>query len=170
MLSDFKNTWPVSLKMKIESSAENLWSLISKPANLNLIHPFCKSNKIIKWEKDNYQDVLIYLNGLTYFRDFIKWEKNKGYTLLIGRKRGQKSKVEWKITTIKKNTYLSITVHPYLLNSCPKFISFAPYYVIIKPILKKYLHSVISGINWYLINQKPVPKNHFGKHIWFSKF
>ena len=79
-------------------------------------------------------------------------------------------KLDSKITTIKKNTYLSITVHPYLLNSCPKFISFAPYYVIIKPILKKYLHSVISGINWYLINQKPVPKNHFGKHIWFSKF
>ena len=45
MLSDFKNTWPVSLKMKIESSAENLWSLISKPANLNLIHPFCNQIK-----------------------------------------------------------------------------------------------------------------------------
>ena len=32
------------------------------------------------------------------------------------------------------------------------------------------LLAVISGINWYLINQKPVTKNHFGKHIWFSKF
>ena len=163
------NTWPISYKKKIESSAEELWSLIIKPGNLNLIHPSCKSNEIIEWKNNHYTDVLIYLNGLIYFREIIKLDNNKGYTLMIGKKRGKKSKVIWEITSSEKNTYLSITVYPYLLSSWPKIFSFIPYLIVIKPFLQKYLRSVIGGINWYLVNKKPVPRNHFGKHIWFSK-
>lgn len=163
------NTWPISYKQKIESSAEELWSLIIKPGNLNLVHPFCKSNEIIEWKNNHYNDVLIYLNGLIYFREIIKLDDNNGYTLMIGKKRGKKSKVIWEITSSEKNTYLSITVYPYLLSTWPKIFSFIPYQLVIKPFLQKYLRSVIGGINWYLVNKKPVPRNHFGKHIWFSK-
>ena len=113
---------------------------------------------------------MVYLNGLIYFREFIVWDENKGYKLLIGRKRGKKSKVEWNITTQNNSVFLSITVYPYLLNSWPRLISYFPYILFIKPALKKYLSSVIGGINWYLINDKPIPKNHFGKHMWFSKY
>ena len=81
------NTWPISYKKKIESTPEKLWSLIIKPGNLNLVHPFCKTNEIIEWKNNNYRDVLIYLNGLTYFREIIKLNNNNGYTLLIGKKK-----------------------------------------------------------------------------------
>ena len=109
------------------------------------------------------------MNGLIYFREIIKLNNNKGYTLLIGKKRGKKSKVVWEITSSEKHTYLSITVYPYLLNSWPKIFSFIPYLLFIRPFLQKYLRSVIGGINWYLVNKNPVPRNHFGKHRWFSK-
>ena len=42
------NTWPISCKQKIESTPEKLWSLMIKPGNLNLVHPFCKTNEIIE--------------------------------------------------------------------------------------------------------------------------
>lgn len=163
-------TWPISHVMRIDAPIEDLWSLITKPGNLNLFHPFCKSNEVTKWVGVGSKDVLTYLNGMTFFRDFIDWENKKGYTLLIGRKNGQKSKVEWKINSLDNEIFLSITVYPHLLNSFPRFITYLPYSLLIKPKLKKYLNSVISGINWYLVNKRPVPKNHFGKHAWFSKF
>ena len=163
------NSRSITFTKKIDSSAKDLWKIISKPGNLNFIHPFCKQNDIIEWNKKESKDVLVYLNGLTYFREFTEWHDKKGYSLLIGRKRGHKSKVNWKITTTNNSVYLTITVYPFLLNNWPNLFSYLPFVIYIKPQLKKYLSSVTSGINWYLINNKPVPKNHFGEHSWFSK-
>ena len=66
----FYDSRSISVTKKIDSSAQELWKIISKPGNLNLTHPFCKKNDIIKWYGKGSKDVLIYLNGLTYFREF----------------------------------------------------------------------------------------------------
>jgi hypothetical protein len=50
----------------------------------------------------------------------------------------------------------------------PKFISYLPYKLYIRPKLKNYLNSVIKGIDWYLKKKENVPRNAFGKHSWFS--
>jgi len=39
----------------------------------------------------------------------------------------------------------------------------------VEPYLKKYLKSVIGGIDYYLKNRKNVPSNYFGQHEWFSE-
>jgi hypothetical protein len=96
-------------------------------------------------------------------------EKNKGYQLLIGRKGGSKSLVVWKITKESKDVYLTITVYPHILRDKPKIISFLLYFFLVKRNMKRYLENVINGLNWYLTHSKPVPKNLFGKHKWFSK-
>ena len=165
----FYDSRSISVTKKIDSSAQELWKIISKPGNLNLTHPFCKKNDIIKWDGKGSKDVLIYLNGLTYFREFTDWKNKIGYTLFIGKKRGPKSKVIWEINSTNNSVCLTITVYPYLLKNWPKIISWLPFVFYIKPQLENYLNSVIGGINWYLINNKPVPKNYFGKHSWFSK-
>ena len=162
------STHPVSYEKIISSSKKELWELISSPEHLNLVHPFCKSNESIEWDKKNSKDVLVYLNGMVYFRDFTFWDDENGYELMIGRKRGKKSRVVWKIKSDDKSVSLRITVYPYLFSNWPRIISLIPYKLIISPLLKSYLKSVIGGINYYLINKKPVEKNHFGKHIWFS--
>ena len=33
---------------------------------------------------------------------------------------------------------------------------------------KKYLKSVLLGLEWYLKNQRPITNNQFGSHKWFS--
>tara|TARA_B100001758_G_C18402904_1_gene610146 strand:- start:599 stop:1108 length:510 start_codon:yes stop_codon:yes gene_type:complete len=168
-LKQFKKTWPVRVEKEIKANSDEIWKIISKEGNLNLVHPFCKNNYAISWGSENSVDVLEYLNGLIFIREFQTWNPGKGYSLLIGTKNGKKSYVEWKIRSKNKKQYLSITVYPHYMIKYPKFISFFPYEFMVKPNLKKYLESVIGGINYYLTKNKTVPKNNFGEHNWFSK-
>ena len=68
----------------------------------------------------------------------------------------------------EKDILLTITVYPYFMAKSPKFISYLPYKLYIRPKLKNYLDSVIKGIDWYLKKKENVPRNAFGKHSWFS--
>ena len=112
--------------------------------------------------------MLEYLNGLVYIRNFIKWDENKGYTLLIGEKNKEQSKVIWEIIEDGNSNYLKITVFPYFLKNYPRVISNIPYKFFVAPKLRTYLKSVLNGINFYLINEVPVKRNKYGKHLWFS--
>ena len=166
---DYKKSWSIKLTKRINSSKEEIWNLISSPNNLELFHPFCKSNKIIKWPGEGSSDELIYLNDFKLIRNFIEWRENEGYKLLIGRKNGKKSLVIWEIFEENSSVNLSIEVYPHFLREKSKIFSFIPHHFIVKPNLKKYLNSVLSGLDWYLVNKKNIPENYFGKHKWFSK-
>jgi len=147
---------------------EQLWNVISAENNLNDTHPFCKTNEKINWTDDDHKDKLVYLNGLTFIREFSEWFEGIGYNLWIGTKHGPKSYVEWRIKEHTHGSELTITVFPYLLRNWPKLISFLPYYLYINPKLTSYLNSVVGGFKWYLDKGTSVPRNHFGKHPWFS--
>ena len=158
---------PVSNSIDLDFDRQSVWKIISEPGNLNKVHPFCKSNKVVNWDKDNHEDILEYLNGVTLHRKFDKWEEGKGYELNIGRENGRKSKVIWKITGEKKSK-LKITVYPHVFSNRSRIIYFITHALFINPGLKKYLSSVLRGYKWYLEKKQPVPRNHFGKHKWFS--
>ena len=165
-------THKVSHKFTFKCSSERLWDLISSPGCLELFHPYCQENKVISWENGkNKKDYIIYLNGLKYYREFFKWEEKKCFELFIGKLNGKKSKVKWEIINSKKKEHsiLEIEVYPYKTSKMPRFIIYSIVFTIyIKPMLKKYLKSVLSGINWYLNKESPVPKRHFGNHSWFE--
>ncbi len=147
---------------------DQLWNVISSENNLNDTHPFCKTNEIIIWTDNDRKDKLVYLNGLTFIREFSEWFEGIGYNLWIGTKRGPRSYVEWRIKEHTLGSELTITVYPYLLRKWPRLISFLPYYLYINPKLTSYLNSVVGGFKWYLDKGTVVPRNHFGKHPWFS--
>ena len=67
---------------------DQLWNVISSENNLNDAHPFCKTNEIITWTNNDRRDKLVYLNGLTFIREFSEWFEGIGYNLWIGTKRG----------------------------------------------------------------------------------
>ena len=149
---------------------EIIWKIISTPSNLELFHPFCKENKIISWPGKESVDQLTYLNGLNLIRTFHSWEENKGYELFIGRKDARQSLVNWELksNSLTNGCCLSIRVYPHIYNSKKSFIQTLLFTLLVKPRLKKYLKSVLLGLNWYILNKKKVPKNLFGKHSWFS--
>ena len=154
--------------MTYDYSVENLWEVVSSPNYLNNVHPFCKENSIISWNNDHHEDKILYLNDKTYIRKFVSWRALKGYDLWIGDNNKDQSFVEWRLEKAGNRSKLTITVYPFLLSNWPRILSFLPYFLYINIKLKSYLFSVLSGIDWYIKENTPVPKNQFGKHSWFS--
>ena len=154
--------------MTYDYSVENLWKVVSSPNYLNNVHPFCKENSIIKWNNNHHEDKILYLNNKTYIRKFVSWRALKGYDLWIGDNNRDQSFVEWRLEKVGSRSKLTITVYPFLLSTWPRILSFLPYFLYINIKLKSYLFSVLSGIDWYIKENTPVPKNQFGKHSWFS--
>lgn len=160
---------PVSNSADFEVSAERLWEAISEPGNLNDSHPFCDSNEVISWEDGGRSDRLVYLNGLNFVRRFKTWEEGVGYTLLIGEEGGPQSYVEWVIDSLDQDrSRLTITVYPYILARLPRLLALVPHAIWVRPRLESYLNSVVSGFRFHLEGGGRVPRDHFGKHPWFS--
>ena len=157
-----------SNSMNYECSIEKLWEIVSSPNYLNNVHPFCRENSIIHWDNDKHEDKIVYLNDRTYIRRFVSWRTFEGYDLWIGDNNKDQSFVEWRLEKIDNGSKLTITIYPFLLSTWPKVFSFLPYFLYINIKLKSYLFSVLSGIDWYIKEKTPVPKNQFGKHTWFS--
>ncbi len=157
-----------SKSMNYKCSVEKLWEIVSSPNYLNNVHPFCRENSVILWDNDNHEDEIVYLNDLTYVRRFVDWRTFEGYDLWIGESNKDQSFVEWRLEKVDSGSKLTITVYPFLLNTWPKVFSFLPYFLYINIKLKSYLFSVLKGIDWYIKEKTPVPKNQFGKHSWFS--
>ena len=42
----------ISKKVTVDLNRQHLWKIISVPGQLNLFHPFCKNNEVLKWEKN----------------------------------------------------------------------------------------------------------------------
>ena len=75
--------WPVSYNSQINCDVNTVWKIISAKSNLELFHPFCKKNKVIKWSRENSVDQIEYLNGSIFQREFSKWEEKVGDDLFI---------------------------------------------------------------------------------------
>ena len=160
---------PISATQVFDCSTDELWTLISAPGNLNDAHPFCKSNDALVWDGETHRDRLVYLNGRTYVREFQTWNPGEGYTLLIGEEGGAQSYVVWTIeATEQGGARLTITVHPYLLANLPGVVAFLPYRLWIVPRMRTYLRSVVGGFAHVASTGEAVPRNHFGRHSWFS--
>ena len=124
---------------------------------------------MIRWDGEYHSDRLIYLNGRNYIRKFNTWNKNEGYSLSIGEENGSQSFVEWKIDSLSDNkSLLTITIYPYILTNFPNVFRYMLHIFWVKPRLQKYLESVLQGFLFYSERNSSVPRNHFGKHPWFS--
>ena len=99
----------VSRKLFLKQSVADVWQVISSKEALELFHPFCLKNKVISWG-DVKADELVYLNGLTFIREFTTWNPNQGFELTIGKRNGKKSKVRWEITSPKPRCIQSISI------------------------------------------------------------
>ncbi len=165
--SGFK--WPVAVEHTIAVPAQDLWDAISKPGNLELCHPFCARNPVHAWPGPESRDEIHYLSGWVFERRFCRWIEGIGYDLEIGTYGGGTSSVSWRISPVDdQSCILKIAVYPHVLQKLPVVIRLLPHMLYLRPMLKRYLESVLKGFEWYVIRGEPVPRENFGKHPWFS--
>jgi hypothetical protein len=161
--------WPVTVKRDLAASATEVWQVISAPGNLEACHPYCSSNPVQRWPGPDSRDEVHYFSGWIYERRFNNWIDGSGYDLEIGRAGGEKSSVSWRIEPVDEtNCTLSITVCSSVLKRYPLVIRWIPYLLRVRPMLRKYLRSVIKGVEWYATRGESVTEDQFGRHPWFS--
>ena len=163
IVSNFK----ISKRLFLEHHLNDVWKVISSKEALKLFHPYCLQNRVISWS-DFKVDEIVYVNGLTFVREFTSWDPNYGFELTIGKRGGKKSKVRWRIKKSGLGCLISITIWPYKSKKFPKILYPLVSFFIVRPMLKKYLGSVLMGLDFYLSNKEVVKKNQFGTHPWFS--
>jgi hypothetical protein len=161
--------WPVSAVQSFTAPAEEVWTLISTPGNLENCHPFCLKNPVEIWPGPGSRDQVHYLNGLVFERRFCRWIEGVGYDLEIGLRQAKTSFVSWRVSsTAQHQSSLEITVYPHVLQQIPVPLRWAPHLLRVRPMLRRYLSSVVKGFEWYLTRSEPVPRNQWGTHAWFS--
>lgn len=166
-LARFK--WPITASREIKASSENIWTVISNPGNLVDSHPFCEKSIVDVWPGVGAKDTIHYYSGWVMHREFSTWIDGVGYDLTIGREGGRKSYVSWRITPEQENnSILSITLYLDTLQNIPVAIRWLPYLASLRPNMQTYLESVVKGFEWFITTGKPVTKNQFGSHPWFS--
>lgn len=166
-MSSFR--WPISSVGLIRASSTDVWAAISMPGNLELAHPFCAANPVFAWPGPESRDEVHYLNGVVYERRFTGWIESVGYDLDIGAPGEATSAVSWRVEHAGPvASRLRITVCPHLFQGLPTPVRWFPHITYLRPLLQRYLSSVIRGFEWYATRGEPVPRNQFGPHPWFS--
>ncbi len=161
--------WPVAVAGSIAAPAEKLWEAISLPGNLELCHPFCAKNPVDAWPGETSRDEVHYLSGWVFERRFCRWIDGVGYDLEIGRRGSGTSFVSWRILPkTRVESTLRIAVYPHVLQQLPVAIRWLPHRLRLRPMLRKYLSSVVGGFEWYVTRGEAVPRDQFGSHPWFS--
>ena len=160
--------WPVQREVNLNLSKTEVWKIISSERNLENFHPFCKTNEVISWDRDNSIDCVEYYNGRKLQRNFTQWLEGKGYDLIIGDSEGNNSIVSWRLDGDDSTSALSINVRTYIFNKGNKIMKVLPFFLYTKPKLASYLDSVLHGLKYYSETNKKVSKNQFGRHSWFS--
>jgi hypothetical protein len=167
MNKDFR--WPVTVKRDIAAPATKVWQVISAPGNLEACHPYCRSNPVHQWPGPDSRDEVHYFSGWIYHRQFNSWIDGSGYDLEIGRSGGAKSSVSWRIEPVDETSCtLTISVCSSALQRYPLVIRWLPYLLRVRPMLRKYLRSVVMGVEWNATRGESVTEDQFGRHPWFS--
>ena len=161
--------WPISATAAIDASPERLWSTISTAGSLDDCHPFCAENSVSKWPGEGAVDAIRYLNGQAYERRFRGWHEGAGFDIELFHKGNELAWAIWRITDLGDGrSCLTITVYPLRLQRLPVLLRWVPQLFVIRPRLRFYLDSVVSGYKWFIEKGEAVPRNQFGEHPWFS--
>jgi hypothetical protein len=103
-------------------------------------------------------------------RRFCRWIEGVGYELEIGAPGGKTSQVSWRVEPVDRGgCRLSITVCPHVVQGVPAALGWLPHIAYVRPMLSRYLSSVVRGFESYVTRGEPVPRNQFGSRPWFSE-
>jgi hypothetical protein len=146
-----------------------VWELISTPGHLERCHPFCASNPVATWPGVGSRDEIHYYGGMVLEREFTAWDDGSGYELDIGEPGGPTSHVAWRIAGRGPEACrLAITITPREIGGLPGPLRALAGPLWVRPRLRRYLRSVLRGVDWVVTRREAVTRNQFGSHAWFS--
>ena len=141
---------------------------MSTPGHLELCHPFCAANPVEQWPGPVSRDSVEYHNGRVVDREVTAWQNGVGFTVDVSDDNGPLATVAWRIRDVAGGSELTISLIPRTFRTVPWAVGWLPQLLVVRPMLRRYLRSVVTGVRWRLETGEPVTPNQFGRHRWFS--
>ncbi len=160
---------PITVREAIAVAPEAVWSVISTPGYLESSHPFCARHPVEVWPGADSVDRVEYYNGRVIERRFTGWIDGVGYDLEVFDANGRQASVSWRITSRDAGAMLSIALVPRMLDHLPPVRRGFQYAAVVRPMMRRYLRSVVRGVSWRVTTGQSVRRNQFGSHVWFSR-
>lgn len=161
--------WPIPLSRTMAVPAERLWETITTPGILEQSHPFVDKNPAVRWSGVGSRDTIYYYSGLTLDRHITHWIEGVGYDLDATDQQGRTSHVIWRIDDGDgARSTLTIAIMPYLFQHAPRLLGWLPHHLYLRPMIRRYLDSVLKGFEVYITTGQTVRRNQFGSHYVFS--
>lgn len=157
-------------KLRIEVPQEQLWGILTCPGHLENDHPFVNKHQKNKFTKMGDRDELVYYGGREMGREVIGWNEGESYTIrMTNGKNGNEIQVRFRALKIKANeSEFSVKISSDAYRNVPRPF----WYILVRYLVfnsyKKYLHSVLRGMDYYARTGKKVERDQFGKHRKFS--
>jgi hypothetical protein len=159
---------PITVHQAIAALPDEVWAVISAPGYLEECHPFCAANPVRVWPGTGSHDTIEYHNGRVVDRMFTMWLEGAGYDLEVTDVNGPLATVSWRIGAAGQGATLTIGLTPRFLRGVPAAVRWAPNLMFVRPMMRWYLRSVVRGVEWRVTTGRPVGRNQFGSHPWFS--
>ncbi len=161
--------WPIPLSRMMAVPAERLWETITTPGILEQSHPFVDKNPAERWSGVGSRDTIYYHSGLTLDRHITHWIEGVGYDLDATDQQGRTSHVIWRIHDVDgARSTLTIAIMPYLFQRVPRPLRWFLHHLYLRPMIRRYLDSVLKGFEVYITTGQTVRRNQFGSHAVFS--
>ncbi len=155
---------------RLQAGASRVWDVMAQPGALALYHPFCAANPVTKWPGVGARDTISYLSGVVLNRRFTAWDEGRGYELEIGNDEWPVSRVRWELTAKDaEESELTISVWPSAFSEYPTFLMSLLHRWYLVPLLRRYLRSVLRGLDHYLTTGHKVVPNQFGR-VWLFSY
>lgn len=159
----------ISCSQPIAAPLSAVWALLSAPGHLESCHPFCAANPTHAWPGPGSHDTLEYHNGRVVERRFAVWNEAEGYDIEVSGEDRLLALVRWRLRPRGHGTELTIVLFPYMFDGLPAILRRPWYRTAVGPLMRRYLRSVLLGVEHKVVTGEDVRRNQFGSHPWFSR-
>ena len=143
---------------------------MATPGAVAQYHPFCSDNPVTVWPGVGARDAIRYLSGVVLYRRFTAWDEGHGYELEIGSTEWPVSRVRWDlVASDSEECDLTISIWPSAFSAYAAPLRWALHHFYLKPLLHRYLSSVLEGLDHYVTTGRDVAPNQFGR-VWLFSY
>src|SRR5699024_3726525 len=164
-----RNWSQIERTVRVGRPVQDLWGVFTTRGHFKMFHPYCKAHEKKQLSGIGDRDRATFYNGKTMRRVVIEWDEGHSYTIKMDNDDGIDTRVRFCMESQgKSRATCSVRISTDAYRKIPRPIWGLYARFLLFPTFKKYLSSLLSGLDYFLRTGKPVKKNQFGRHWKFS--